>query len=76
MDASGAVLLELDEDAVREAGRVLVECRGLASLAVCFLLGGRLGPLVVRKAPAGPLRVLIACAGLGLSVHLRLDAYH
>ena len=45
-------------------------------LAVGFLLGGRLGPLVVRKAPAGPLRVLIACAGLGLSVHLGLDAYH
>src|ERR1019366_1593630 len=45
-------------------------------LAVGFLLGGRLGPLVVRKAPAGPLRVLIACAGLGLAVHLGLDTYH
>jgi hypothetical protein len=44
-------------------------------LAVGFLLGGRLGPLVVRKAPAGPLRMLIACAGLALAVHLGLDAY-
>jgi len=44
-------------------------------LAVGFLVGGRLGPLVVRRVPAGPLRVLIACAGLGLAVHLGLDAY-
>jgi N-methylhydantoinase A len=35
--ASGAVLEELDEDAVRAAGRVLVEEQGLSSLAVCFL---------------------------------------
>jgi N-methylhydantoinase A len=35
--ASGAVLQELDEDAVREAGRLLVEEHGLTSLAVCFL---------------------------------------
>jgi len=32
-------------------------------------------PLVVRRAPAGALRALIACAGLGLAVHLGLDAY-
>jgi uncharacterized membrane protein YfcA len=44
-------------------------------LAIGFLLGGRFGPLVVRRAPAGPLRVLIACAGLALAVHLGLDAY-
>jgi uncharacterized protein len=44
-------------------------------LALGFLVGGRLGPLVVRRAPARPLRVLIACAGLGLAVHLGLDAY-
>jgi N-methylhydantoinase A len=37
VDASGAVLEELDEDAVRAAGRVLVEEQGLSSLAVCFL---------------------------------------
>jgi len=44
-------------------------------LAVGFLLGGRLGPPIVRRAPAGPLRALIACAGLALAVHLGLDAY-
>ncbi|HUZ19337.1 MAG TPA: sulfite exporter TauE/SafE family protein [Acidimicrobiales bacterium] len=44
-------------------------------LAAGFLVGGRLGPAVVRRAPSRPLRALIACAGLGLAVHLGLDAY-
>ncbi|HUY30639.1 MAG TPA: sulfite exporter TauE/SafE family protein [Acidimicrobiales bacterium] len=44
-------------------------------LAAGFLAGGRIGPAIVRRAPATPLRVLIACAGLGLAVHLGLDAY-
>jgi uncharacterized protein len=44
-------------------------------LAAGFLLGGRLGPNIVRKAPPGPLRALIAGAGLALAVHLGLDAY-
>jgi uncharacterized membrane protein YfcA len=44
-------------------------------LAIGFLIGGRLGPIVVRRAPAGPLRTVIACAGLVLAVHLGLDAY-
>jgi uncharacterized membrane protein YfcA len=44
-------------------------------LAIGFLVGGRLGPIVVRRTPAGPLRVVIACGGLGLAVHLGLDAY-
>lgn len=44
-------------------------------LAVGFLAGGRLGPLVVRRLPAGPLRLVIAAAGVGLAVHLGLDAY-
>jgi uncharacterized protein len=44
-------------------------------LAIGFLVGGRLGPIIVRRAPAGPLRVVIACCGLGLAVHLGLDAY-
>ncbi|MFY7070147.1 hydantoinase/oxoprolinase family protein [Nocardiopsis changdeensis] len=37
MDAQGGVVRDLDEDAVREAGRVLVEEHGLGSIAVCFL---------------------------------------
>ena len=39
------------------------------------LLGGRLGPVVVRRAPAGPLRALIACGGIALAIHLGVDAY-
>lgn len=45
------------------------------TLAVGFLVGGRLGPAVVRRVPAWPLRVVIAAAGLGLAVHLGLEAY-
>lgn len=44
-------------------------------LAVGFLAGGRVGPAIVRRVPAGPLRALIACGGLALAVHLGLDAY-
>ena len=44
-------------------------------LAMGCLVGGRLGPIIVRRVPAAPLRALIACAGLGLAVHLGLDAY-
>ena len=39
------------------------------------LLGSRLGPVVVRHAPATPLRILIGLAGLGLAVKLGFDAY-
>ena len=39
------------------------------------LLGSRLGPVVVRHAPATPLRILIGVAGLGLAVKLGFDAY-
>ncbi len=42
--------------------------------AGCFI-GGRLGPVIVRHLPATPLRVVIACGGLVLAVHLGLDAY-
>lgn len=44
-------------------------------LAAGFFAGGRLGPVVVRRTPPGPLRLLIACAGIGVAVHLALDAY-
>ncbi|MEU5884386.1 hydantoinase/oxoprolinase family protein [Spirillospora sp. NPDC047279] len=37
IDAQGAEVVPLDEDAVREAGRYLVEEQGLRSIAVCFL---------------------------------------
>lgn len=44
-------------------------------LASGFLLGGRVGPLVVRKVPERAMRMMVACAGIGLSVHLAIDAY-
>lgn len=44
-------------------------------LAAGCLLGSRLGPVVVRHAPAGPIRVAICLAGLGLAVSLGLSAY-
>jgi len=37
IDAQGQVVEDLDEDAVREAGRILVEEQGLRSIAVCYL---------------------------------------
>ena len=39
------------------------------------LIGSRLGPAVVRRAPATPLRLLIGAAGMVLAVKLALDAY-
>lgn len=44
-------------------------------LALGLLAGGLLGPAVVRRAPAGPLRVGIALAGLGLAVALGMQAW-
>ncbi|MBE7188492.1 sulfite exporter TauE/SafE family protein [Jatrophihabitans endophyticus] len=44
-------------------------------LAVGFFAGGRAGPVLVRHAPAGVLRVLIALAGVGLAVYLGIGAY-
>jgi uncharacterized membrane protein YfcA len=44
-------------------------------LGVGCLIGSRIGPVVVRHAPATPLRVLIGGAGLALAVKLGFDAY-
>nr|WP_204331916.1 sulfite exporter TauE/SafE family protein [Geodermatophilus sabuli] len=44
-------------------------------LALGLLVGGRLGPSVVRRAPQTALRRVIAIAGLGLAVHLAVQAY-
>ena len=43
--------------------------------ALGCLIGSRLGPIVVRHAPAAPLRVVIGVAGLALAVKLGIDAY-
>ncbi|MHC9293026.1 sulfite exporter TauE/SafE family protein [Mycobacterium sp. LTG2003] len=44
-------------------------------LGIGCLIGSRLGPIVVRHAPATPLRVVIGVAGVALAVKLALDAY-
>jgi uncharacterized membrane protein YfcA len=44
-------------------------------LAIGCFVGGRIGPVIVRHFPTGPLRALIACLGVGLAVHLGIDAY-
>jgi hypothetical protein len=44
-------------------------------LAAGLLVGGRLGPAVVRWAPVGPLRAVMALAGLLLAVRLAADAF-
>jgi uncharacterized membrane protein YfcA len=44
-------------------------------LGLGCLIGSRLGPVVVRHAPATPLRVLIGLAGFALAIKLALDAY-
>jgi uncharacterized membrane protein YfcA len=44
-------------------------------LAMGLFVGGSLGPVVVRHAPAKPLRCVIALGGMGLAIRLGLDAY-
>ncbi|GAA4988678.1 sulfite exporter TauE/SafE family protein [Kineococcus glutinatus] len=44
------------------------------ALGVGCVAGGRAGPAVVRRVPQDLLRVLVALAGLGLAVHLWLEA--
>jgi uncharacterized protein len=47
-----------------------VEWAAAAPLALGVMLGGWLGPAVVRRAPGGLLRLGVAAAGLILAVHL------
>jgi uncharacterized membrane protein YfcA len=44
-------------------------------LAIGLFVGGRIGPAVVRRAPQAGLRRVIAVAGLGLAVHLAIQAF-
>jgi len=52
-----------------------VQWAAVAPLGAGCLIGSRLGPVVVRHAPATPLRLLIAASGLALAVKLGLDTY-
>jgi len=44
-------------------------------LGAGLYVGGRLGPVIVRRAPTTPLRIVIAAAGLVLAIKLGIDAY-
>jgi uncharacterized protein len=77
VNAMKNVLLGL-ANAVAAFGFVLfghVAWRSALPLAIGLFVGGRLGPALVRRLPAQPLRVVIAVAGLGLAIKLGLDAY-
>lgn len=52
-----------------------VHWAAMLPMAVGCLVGARLGPIIVRRAPATPLRMIIAVAGIALAVRLGLDAY-
>jgi uncharacterized membrane protein YfcA len=52
-----------------------VQWVAVITLGAGCLVGSRLGPVVVRHAPAGPLKALIGAAGLALAVKLGIDAY-
>jgi uncharacterized membrane protein YfcA len=45
------------------------------ALGIGCLIGSRLGPIVVRHAPATPLRAVIGLAGIALAVKLGIDAH-
>jgi uncharacterized membrane protein YfcA len=44
-------------------------------LGLGLLVGGRIGPVIVRRSPARALRAVIAVAGLGLAIKLGYDTY-
>jgi uncharacterized protein len=52
-----------------------VDWSAVPPLAAGFLLGGWIGPAVVRRLPADALRVFIALCGLGVAVKLGFDTY-
>ncbi len=52
-----------------------VDWGAAAAMAVGVVVGARLGPLLVRRAPDGPLRVVIGLGGAALAVRLAVDAW-
>jgi uncharacterized membrane protein YfcA len=56
---------------------LLAPVHWLAAVTLGFgcLIGSRLGPVVVRHAPAGPMRLAIGAAGVALAIKLGVDAY-
>ncbi len=52
-----------------------VRWSAVVPLGAGVLVGARFGPIVVRRVPTTPLRVVIALAGIGLAIKLALDAF-
>jgi uncharacterized membrane protein YfcA len=52
-----------------------VDWTAVGPLALGFFAGGWIGPKLVRRLPAGPLRVFIGLCGIGVAVKLGIDAY-
>ena len=52
-----------------------VDWAAVLPLALGFLAGGRTRPVVARRAPVRPLRLLTAVTGLGLAAYLAADAW-
>ncbi len=52
-----------------------VHWRAAVPLGAGCLIGGRLGPAVLRRVPSGPLRAVIAVGGTVLAVVLGVEAY-
>jgi uncharacterized protein len=52
-----------------------VDWLAVIPLSIGCLVGSRLGPVVVRHAPAGVIRIFIGVAGLALAIKLGVDAY-
>jgi uncharacterized membrane protein YfcA len=44
-------------------------------LAAGFLIGGWIGPSIVRRISARALRVLVGCCGLAVAIRLAISAY-
>jgi uncharacterized protein len=76
-NASKNVILGVANGVAAVIFAVLAPVNWLAvvALGVGCLLGSRLGPIVVRRAPAGPLKVMIGAAGLALAIKLGVDTY-
>jgi uncharacterized protein len=76
-NAAKNVILGVANTVAAVAFAVLAPVNWLAvlPLGIGCLVGGAVGPVVVRHTPAGPLRIAIAVSGLALAVKLGVDAY-
>jgi hypothetical protein len=54
---------------------VHLEWHIIIPLGIGFLIGGRVGPIIVRHAPTHLLRTVIAVLGVGLAIKLGINAY-